>query len=379
MNIEEFNEAYAAFKDADKIQINCDHPKHNPSGELITIGKQPAKRNILKNGGEQFICRNCCMKYDNPMNKVGQGRQTDEEIVVYCHHPEHRGDPARKMKKACFYGKIQEPYLQVCGSCAQLGKQITEEQKEKIRLALTGIKRSDEFKQKLSEYMKNNPEGVARGIKNLLTNHCTTGMLGKKLSDEAKQKMSEAHAGKKLTEEHKNNIAVGRKKMLAEQGGFTRKHRENISKATIKQYQNGFEPKLHHLKGWHESPKAGKVYYRSSYEKKAFLKLDEDESVISYKYEAIEVNYWNPQKQITSSYLVDICVEYEDGSIKWIEVKPACWLTDDVIITKIEAAELKAKDEGVSFEVWSEIDLFGHVYNQKNIKLFVEKLKAGRV
>ena len=63
MNIEEFTIKYAVFKDVEKIQIQCDHPEHDPNGEMITIGKQPAKRNILKSGGKEFVCRQCFMKH----------------------------------------------------------------------------------------------------------------------------------------------------------------------------------------------------------------------------------------------------------------------------------------------------------------------------
>ena len=218
MNIEEFKVKYAKFKDAEKIEITCDHPDHKVKGEVIIIGKQPAKRNILKNEGKAFICRQCFMHYNNPMNQVGESRQTNELIDVYCPHPDHEGEPCRQMKKSCYYGSMQQPFLQLCGSCVQKGKEISEEQKEKIRLALTGIKRSDEFKQKLSFYMKNNPEGIARYTKNILENRCTTGMLGKEHSDETKQKMSASHLGKVFTAEHKENISKGHKKASDETG-----------------------------------------------------------------------------------------------------------------------------------------------------------------
>jgi len=379
MNIKEFKEKYAAFKDAEKIEITCDYPDHNPQDEVITIGKQPAKRNIMKNGGDQFICRKCFMKYDNPMNRVGQSRQTEEVVDVFCPHPEHDGDPSRKMKKNSYYGAMEEPYLQVCGSCAQLGKEISEEQREKIRLALKDIPKSEEFKKKLKDYWKLHPERREEATAILLANKCSTGMLGKQHSDETKEKMSDAHSGKVFTEDHCQHISEGRKKMLEETGGFTREHRENISKATIRQYTNGFEPKLHHLRGWHESPKAGKVYYRSSYEKKAFLKLDEDDSVKTYQVEAITVDYWNPVKEITSSYIIDLMIEYMDGSQKLVEVKPEKWLTDDVITCKIDAADMKATDMEITFEVWTEMDLFGHVFNEKNMRQFVNKIKNGEV
>lgn len=379
MDINTFQQTYSNYKDADKIQIKCDHPKHTPKDQIITIGKQPAKRNILKHDGKEFICRECCMTYNNPMNSKSENRQTDEIIPVFCPHPEHKGDPSREMKKKNYYGVMQQPYLQVCGSCAQLHKVISEEQKEKIRIALSGIKRSDEFKAKLSEYMKNNPEGIQRATKNLLENHYTQGMLGKKHSDETKQKMSDIHSGKIFTEEHCTNISIGRKKMLELQGGFSREHRENISKATIKQYRNGFEPKLHHLNGWHDSPKAGKIFYRSSYEKKAYIKLDEDPEVKTYYAEKINTEYFNPEKGINSSYLIDILVEFIDGSQLLIEVKPEKFLEDKIVSLKIEAGQKKADKLGIGFEVWTEMNLFGHVYNEKNMRSFIDKIRQGEI
>lgn len=377
MNIEEFKIRYASFKDADKIEINCDHQNH--FGSTIIIGKQPAKRNISKNNGERFICRDCYMKYNNPMNHIGESRQTLDIVDVYCPHSEHDGDPCRQMKKRNYYGSLKEPYLQICGSCVQKGKEISDEQREKIRLSLTGIKRSDDFKQKLSDYMKNNPEGISRASNNLVPGAGGGWNEGLQTSEEIKQKMSASHLGKVFTEEHCENISEGRKKMLDEQGGFTREHRENISKAVIKQYQNGFEPKLHHVKGWHESPKAGKVYYRSSYEKKAYIKLDNDDNVKNYQTEKITTEYFNPKKQITGTYLIDLFVEYIDGSQALIEIKPEKWLTDEVVIAKIESGKNKASEMGLFFEVWTEMDLFGHVYNKKNMQLFIDKIRRSEV
>jgi hypothetical protein len=380
MNIDEFKEKYAAFKDADKILITCDYHEHDPQGEIISIGKQPAKRNIMKNSGKTFICRKCYLKHFNPMNnKDVENRQTEDLINVFCPHPEHIGEPSREMKKRNYYGAIQEPYLQVCGSCSQIGKEITEEQREKISIALKGITRNDEFKKKLSDYMKNNPEGIARGKKNLFENHCTTGMLGKHHSEETKNKVSEIMSGRVYDEKHCENISGGRKKMLEETGGFTIEHRENISKATIRQYQNGFDPNTHHLKGKHNSPKAGIIHFRSSYEKKAYIKLDEDETVKNYFAEKLSVEYYNPEKNINSQYLVDITVEYIDGSKKLIEVKPEKMLEDKIVQSKIVAGKIKASELGYEFEVWTEMDLFGHVYNKKNMNLFIEKIRNGEV
>jgi hypothetical protein len=378
MNFEEFSVQYAGFKDLQKIFISCEHDLHEGNKE-VEIGKQPAKRNIQKNG--KFICRECSMHHDNPMTKKSENRQTNEIINVVCSDANHNGDRVRQMKKSGYFGPLTEPYTQVCGSCSQRGKIISEEQRAKISEKLTGIERSEEFKQKLSEYMKNNPEGIARGHKNLFENHCTTGMLGKHHSDETKKKMSEAISGRIYSEEHRQNISEGRKKMLEEQGGFTSEHRERISKATIKQYMNGFNPKMHHINGLHNSPKVekGTVFFRSSYEKKAFMILDQDETVKSYQSEAFVVEYNKPNTDIKSNYIVDIFVEYIDGSKKLIEVKPEAWLKDEIIQCKLEAAKLEAKKIGIEFEIWTEMKLFGHVYNKRNMDLFIDKILSGEI
>ena len=378
MDIQEFAANYSLFKDADKIVIECEHESHKGERE-ITIGKQPAKRNIMKNG--KNICRDCSMYFDNPMNKKGERRQTNEIIDVICTDPQHEGDRVRQMKKSGYFGPLVEPYSQICGSCIQRGKVISEEQKAKISATLTGIERSDEFKKKISDYMKNNPEHRKKATEILLANHCNTGMLGKHHSDEWKRNMSEMMSGRVYSEEHRQNIAVGRKKMLEEQGGFTVEHRERISKATVRQYQNGFNPNLHHITGYHKSNKVpnGIVFFRSSYEKKAYMLLDDDNSVDSYKSEAIVVEYVKPDDNIVSNFIVDILVTYTDGSQKWIEVKPEAWLDNAVIMAKHEAARLKSRDAGVDFEVWTEMKLFGHVYNKKNMESFIDKIIKGEV
>lgn len=372
MNLEQFTENFKNLRNVDQVEVDllCAHPLHLK--EEIKIAKGPAKRNFLKHGGIKFICRICEMKYNNPTKRESENRQTNEEILVACQHPEHKGERSRLMKKSCYYGELKEPYSQTCKSCAQIGKIITEDQKEKISNTLKNIPKSNEFKIKLKTYWKVNPEHKEKAIKILLENHCNTGMLGKNHSNETKQKMSEAHNGIKFTEEHCKNISEGRKKMLAETGGFTQEHRQKLSQATAKQYLEGFNPQLHHKKGWHKSQKAGEIFYRSSYEKKAYLILDKDENVINYKTENIQIKFFNPIKNMDSIYLVDIEVEYKNQKRKIIEIKPEKWLKDQIVILKIEAAKKYAKESNIEFEVWTELKLFGPIFNKNQINNFIE-------
>ena len=77
--------------------------------------------------------------------------------------------------------------------------------------------------------------------------------------------------------------------------------------------------------------------------------------------------------------LIDLLIEYTDGSQKLVEIKPEKWLQDDIIRLKIEAGASKAIEMDVPFEVWTEMNLFGHVYNKKNMRIFINKIKSGKV
>ena len=376
MNIDQFNEQFGHLKDVDQIPVDplCDHPQHISVGEK-TIGRGASRRNILKNGGKEFICRTCYMKHCNPMNKKGPNRQTDEEIVVICPHPEHDGDRKRAMKMSCYYGEMKKPYKQMCKSCAQLDKVISEEQKKAISQQLKGRKLSRSHRKKILEYRKNNPEWSAQANSNLIPGQGGGWNTGKKTPKSVRDKQSAANKGRKFTKKHCKNISRGRKKMIAEQGGFTQEHREKISEAVVRQYEKGFEPKLHHRRGWHYSPKLKKkVYYRSSYEKKAYMLLDADDSVKRYEVESVKIKYWNPKKKINSTFLVDIQVFYKDGRESLVEVKPTTWLKDIEVQAKITAGSRYATQQECSFEMWDEIALFGPVDTFQKIKLFVESL-----
>lgn len=371
MNIEQFDELYKNYKSSDKITIHCDHP--NCSNPTKILGKQPARRNILKNGGSIFICRDCFMKYNNPMNRVGQSRQTEEEIKVLC----PQCNKIRQMKKCCYYGLIKEPYHQICGTCAQRGKEISNQQKEAISKKLSGRKLSEEHKAKIMLYRKNNPEWRDKAIKNLIPGMGGIVRKGLPLPEEWKQAISDGTKGKKKSLEHRYHISIGRKQMLEEQGGLKPETKQKLRQAAKAQYRRGFDPRYHHVHGWHFSPKLGtRVFYRSSYEKKAYMLLDQDETIKSYSVETVDVMYHNPVKNTQCEYLIDLLIEYQDGSKKLVEVKPEKQWDSPVVRAKLDAGDLKAKELGMLFEVWGETFLFGKDNTWRTIQQFKNNLKG---
>lgn len=379
MNIEQFNQKFFHLKDVDKVLVDelCNHPQHKL--EKKEIAKGPAKRNILKHGGQEFICRACDMHYNNPMLKAGQGRrQSDEKIIVICPHPEHIGDKSRKMKISCYYGEMKTPYQQICGSCAQLHKIISEDQKKAISKKLEGRQLTEEHKKNIGIASKQ-PERLIQAIKNLKPELGRGWNKGMSTPQEVRDKIAKGNQGKKRTLQQRLNVSIGRKKMLDEQGGFTIEHRMNLSKKTIEQYKNGFNPQTHHLRGWHYSPKLNmKIFYRSSYEKKAYLILDADPLVANYSVEAVNIVYFNPEKEIDCEYLIDLQVSYTDRTVKLIEIKPKKWLSDWVIQAKIKAANQKAAELDLTFEVWTEENLFGSM-DEKIMRDFTNSLRSEKM
>lgn len=200
MDLTTFDETYSLYKGADKISIACDHPEH--VGGEREIGKTPARRNILKNGGDRFICRECCMKYDNPGSKTGS-RQTDKVVAVNC----PICGKVRGMKMSCYYGSLELPYRQECGSCVQKRKTISDEHREAISESLAGRKLTEEHRQKISEYMK-----TADNKHKLVPGAGGGWNRGKVTPEEVREKQSQALTGVEKSEEHRENISKGMKK-----------------------------------------------------------------------------------------------------------------------------------------------------------------------
>lgn len=375
MDIESFKEQFSQLKSTEEIRLeHCDHPQCR--GLKKPIRQIALKRNILKHGGKEFICRDCMMSFNNPMQNIGaEKRQTDELIIVQCNDPLHEGVRERQLKKSAYFGTLEQPYNQLCSSCVQRGKIISDEQRKAVGDALRGRPLSEEHRQKILNFRKNNPEWVKQANANLIAGAGSGWNKGIVTPAEVKEKISVSNKGKKRTLKQRLAISEGRKQMIQETGGFTREHRERISEATVRQYELGFNPKLYHVKGWHKSPKMTEpIFFRSSYEKKAYLLLDQDPWVSSYQAEAWRIKYLHPTKNITSTYLVDIKVNlikgHPNGEVYYIEVKPKKLLEKPVTAAKIAAA----KASGRWFEVWTEEDLFGPDA-EKKIRAFVKELR----
>jgi len=104
--------------------------------------------------------------------------------------------------------------------------------------------------------------------------------------------------------------------------------------------------------GHYTSTKAGKVFYRSSYELKAFRLLDDNDDVLSYNVEPFIIVY-KDRFGDTRRYRPDILVYWQDGYTALVEVKAAWRLDIPKVLEKLTAGVMHAKSKGWGFEIWT--------------------------
>lgn len=173
--------------------------------------------------------------------------------------------------------------------------------------------------------------------------------------------------GKLHSEETKNKIGKKAKVRLANpenNGMFGQKHKASskdaMSKTKAKRFVQGkYDKSKYGKSGYGTYKKAGRVFFRSSWEKKAFEMLDTDNNVESFVVEPFSIPYFRKEgnRKNLRNYVPDILVTYTDGSKKLVEVKPACYLEAVINIAKFTAAREKCLNEGWAFEVWTQKEL----------------------
>lgn len=151
-----------------------------------------------------------------------------------------------------------------------------------------------------------------------------------KRTDETKQKMSEAKLAYFKTPE---GIEAKKKLSLLTAKGHAQNKYENAKR-----------------NGWHESPKAGKVFYGSSYELRFCWQLDQDNTVKTYK---TQHNYdINGRGRCLDFVITDFC-----DKIKAVEVKPKNRLSEQDNIDQINDSKLYSEKMNWDFEVCTEDNL----------------------
>lgn len=116
--------------------------------------------------------------------------------------------------------------------------------------------------------------------------------------------------------------------------------------------------KSRYNRGIHISPIAGECKYRSGWEQKYMIHLDEDPTVAIWSYEKLVIEYVSNQKtKKIRKYYPDFQVEYKDGKKVVIEIKPSRKLGQSTVIKKIRAAMLWCTAHDLTYKIITEIEL----------------------
>lgn len=113
--------------------------------------------------------------------------------------------------------------------------------------------------------------------------------------------------------------------------------------------------KRKYLTGSYSSPKAGKIFYRSSYELRYYIMLDEDISVLNYIVEPFKIPY-KFNKRIRN-YIPDILVEFIDNAKMLVEIKPEKLVDKPKNVAKRKSAVKYCVKNKIEYKLITEIDL----------------------
>jgi hypothetical protein len=104
----------------------------------------------------------------------------------------------------------------------------------------------------------------------------------------------------------------------------------------------------------HESEKllGRSCFCKSIYEKYALTYLDQDEKVVEYGYETLQIPYYFVDSNLT--YTPDLLVTYLDGKKVIVEIKTKGEIDsqNEQNYEKFKSADLYAKEHGLEFIIW---------------------------
>lgn len=176
---------------------------------------------------------------------------------------------------------------------------------------------------------------------------------GRRLSLEARLKIGAARRGCKNPEQsirmQGNKFREGKR--------FSEESRQRLSEAASRQHSEG-RMYSRGNSGWFESAKLGvSVYYASSYEKRAILRLEDDPEVTFYGRCKARLRWFDRDSGCYRRYSPDLYIEYRDGTVSVVEVK-ALWDTVSFeFYAKMTVLKQFCQNMGWSFMVWTECEL----------------------
>ena len=226
---------------------------------------------------------------------------------------------------------------------------------------------SDESRRKIGEknrehmkrYMEENPDIAQQRVQDMLS--------GRTDETEARRIAATREAYDNMTDEERDRFRastrqlwVNDRKMMMEasaRGGqtfseryeageydFTERNAKISDTISQKYVDGGFE----WGKGKYTSTKSGKQYHhRSTWEREWMVKLDQDDTVVSWDYEPVRIPYDHDGKR--RFYVPDFVVKLENGRTEIQEIKPRLLTETPINICKAAAGKRFARERGWSY------------------------------
>lgn len=190
---------------------------------------------------------------------------------------------------------------------------------------------------------------------------------GKKHTEESKRKMSENHAD--ISGENnpfRNSLLRNPEKLI--------EHKERCKKiwdSRDDEYRNNFGEKIsyalatsdnvhqnyaRHISGFVHTEKAGKLFHRSSWEKRMCVFLDKCNCVINFDLEPFCVKYINSKGKIRYTR-IDFWIKFTSGNEAICEVKPIKLLEYKENGNKIKGQKLYCKKNHIQYRIIHKNDL----------------------
>ncbi len=135
-----------------------------------------------------------------------------------------------------------------------------------------------------------------------------------------------------------------------------REHSSRIQSERIISGKCNYRTGSKHQGNYYSAKNKKEMFYRSSYELTAYKILEQMSKVWKYENEPFRIPYIDSEG-LTKNYVPDILVTYKDGSKELIEVKPECFVEDDMVMLKAEAAIKYCDENDMEFSFWTEKDL----------------------
>lgn len=228
------------------------------------------------------------------------------------------------------------------------GKKNSEHQKRIVRERMLGPLNPTRGKKETEEHKKMRAQKIKghRGAwtgkkqpREMIEKRVRSYLIGHKTSEETRKKISLSNIGKKRTREQREQNSIRTSEILMKKGFFS----------------SG----VHGKWGYFYSHKNKEnMFFRSSFEKKAYEILEKDNNVIHFKREPIRIPYFFDG--LTRNYIPDI-ISIDKNGTRLIEVKANWEKQTPKNIAKMNAAVDFCKKTGMRYEMWTEDFLNGKI------------------